>query len=70
MIRRDEACIPGSAGLGGVDGTYVRYWDENSTIAMLEFKVEEPVAQSAPAGQEKKEKKPKLRGIVMTPSSQ
>lgn len=45
--------------LGGVEGQWVRYWDESSTIAVLEFKVEEPVASTAaiPHNKEKKEKK-------------
>ncbi|KAH8102847.1 hypothetical protein BXZ70DRAFT_926798 [Cristinia sonorae] len=53
---RDDACIMSSLSMGGVEGVWVRYWDEASTIAMLEFKVEEPV-QPAPAVKEKKEKR-------------
>lgn len=40
-----------------MEGTWVRYWDEGSTIAMLEFKVEQPVQQvPEPAVKEKKKK--------------
>lgn len=62
---RDDACLASSLSLGGVEGTFVRYWDEASTIAMLEFKVEEPVqtATSAPVAKEKK-KKPKGMLVV------
>lgn len=60
-MMRDEACVASSFGLGGAEGTWVRYWDEASTIAVLEFKdaksiQPEPVA--APV-KEKKEKKKK-----------
>jgi RNA-binding protein 5/10 len=55
---RDDACIPSSMSLGGVEGSTVRYWDEGSTVAVLEFKVEEPVpsTESAPVVKEKKKK--------------
>lgn len=55
---RDDACIMGSMQLGGVEGQYVRYWDEASTVAQLEFKVEAPIPTpaAAPVGKEKKKK--------------
>ncbi|KAF9002035.1 hypothetical protein BDQ17DRAFT_1426312 [Cyathus striatus] len=56
FLSRDEACLPSSLSLGGVEGTWVRYWDENSTVQVLEFKVDEP-APAAPPSKEKKEKK-------------
>jgi hypothetical protein len=37
---------------------WVKYWDESSTCAVLEFKVEEPIA-TAPTQKEKREKKKK-----------
>lgn len=62
FLQRDEACLIGSANLGGVD-TWVRYWDETSTVAVLEFKVEEP---AKPATQEKKkEKVKKVKGVLL-----
>lgn len=62
VMLRDDACIPSSLVLGGVEGTWVRYWDESSTLAMLEFQVAAPVVP-APA-KERKEKK-KVRGMVL-----
>lgn len=59
---RDEACIPSSTSLGGVDGTWVRYWDEASTVAVLDFKVEEPVQPVVPSAKNKKEKKKNTKG--------
>lgn len=54
---RDEACIASSSSLGGVEGAWIRYWDEASTAAVLEFEVDEP-SQPVPASvKEKKEKK-------------
>lgn len=46
--------------LGGVHDSWVRYWDENSTVAVLEFKVEEP-AQTTQLTEKKKEKKKKSK---------
>ena len=59
-MMRDESCVQSSMALGGVGGVWVRYWDESSTAAILEFKVEEPVAQ----GGASKEKKKKLKGAI------
>jgi RNA-binding protein 5/10 len=56
FVHRDEACLVSSLSLGGVEGTWVRYWDEASTVAVLEFEAEAPVHTSAPP-REKKEKK-------------
>ncbi|GJF00770.1 RNA-binding protein [Phanerochaete sordida] len=53
---RDDACLASSLSLGGVEGTWVRYWDEGSTIAMLEFKVDPPVQPAAEQAKEKKKK--------------
>lgn len=49
--------------LGGGEGTWVRYWDESSTAAVLEFKVDEPVQQPLPS-KDKKEKK-KTKGMLI-----
>jgi RNA-binding protein 5/10 len=57
LMLRDEACIPSSIALGGSDGSWVRYWDETSTITMLQFEVEESVPLAQPA----KDKKDKRR---------
>ncbi|KAJ7273454.1 hypothetical protein B0H12DRAFT_1176635 [Mycena haematopus] len=58
LMIRDEACISSSLHLGGEEGTLVRYWDEGSTIAQLEFNVEQPIQQQEAAQiKEKKEKK-------------
>ena len=58
---RDDACIPSSLSLGGVEGTWVRYWDEGSTIAMLEFKVDPPVQPTTEQNTKEKKKKPKSK---------
>ncbi|KAM5535561.1 hypothetical protein V8D89_010728 [Ganoderma adspersum] len=67
---RDEACVMGSSTLGGMEGVWVRYWDEASTAAVLEFTVEEPVqpTSAAPVVKEKKEKKKK--DITQEPSAE
>ncbi|KAI3610452.1 rna-directed rna polymerase 2 [Moniliophthora roreri] len=74
IMLRDETCLTSSLALGGVEGTYVRYWDESSTVAVLEFQVTQ-LAQSATAApaKEKKEKKkkvePALKPIIQAPST-
>lgn len=56
---KDDSCIPSSMALGGLEDAYVKYWDEGSMIAVLEFQVE----QSAKSAQEQinKEKKEKKK---------
>ena len=63
---RDDACVMGTTNLGGVEEAWVRYWDEASTVAQLEFKVEEPVQTKAvtPAKEEKKKKKAKGSNVL------
>jgi len=59
FLQRDEACLMSTMALGGVEGQWVRYWDESSTVAVLEFKVDEPAPSvtSSAHNKEKKEKK-------------
>jgi RNA-binding protein 5/10 len=60
FLSRDDACLSSSTSLGGAEGAWVRYWDESSTVAVLEFKVEEPVQAALPV-KEKKERKKKSK---------
>ncbi|KAJ3723499.1 hypothetical protein DFJ43DRAFT_654187 [Lentinula guzmanii] len=67
IMLRDEACLTSSLALGGVEGTYVRYWDESSMVAVLEFQVAMPQSSTVTSGKDKKEKKkkdPALRPIA------
>ncbi|KAI6109914.1 hypothetical protein F5141DRAFT_1188810 [Pisolithus sp. B1] len=34
LMLRDETAIPSSMNLGGVEGTFVKYWDESATVAV------------------------------------
>ena len=46
--------------LGGMEGAFVKYWDEGSMIALIEFEVEQPTnSGQEQANKEKKEKKKK-----------
>ncbi|KAF9821567.1 hypothetical protein IEO21_00413 [Rhodonia placenta] len=65
---RDEACLMSSTSLGGVEGTWMRYWDEASTAAVLEFEVEEPVQSTPTPAKEKKEKK-KAKESAVSPDN-
>jgi len=55
--------------LGGAEGTWVRYWDETSTVAVLEFKVEEPPQTIAQAKEKKEKKKSKSKYAFYTSQS-
>ncbi len=59
FLSRDESCLVSTLSLGGTEGTWVRYWYESSTVAVLEFKVEEPVQPAAHAKDKKDKKKAK-----------
>lgn len=59
IMLRDEACLTSSLALGGVEGTWVRYWDETSNVAVLEFQVAMPPPPTVQSGKDKKEKKKK-----------
>lgn len=68
-VYPDETCLPSSLGLGGVEGTWVKYWDENSTVAVMEFKVEEAaedktaaIAAAAAAKAKKEKERKKAKG--------
>ena len=59
-MYRDEHCIPSSTNLGGVEGTWVKYWDEAAMLATMDFEVEEPQGSNeAVTTKEKKEKEKK-----------
>lgn len=59
FLSRDEACLTSTLSLGGVEGTWVRYWDESSTVAVLEFKVDEPTPPTTQSKDKKEKKKAK-----------
>jgi hypothetical protein len=60
-MLRDETVIPSSINLGGVEGAFVKYWDDSAMVAVLEFKAETPsqpqIQASTGPTKEKKEKK-------------
>jgi RNA-binding protein 5/10 len=41
-MLRDEIAIPLSINLGGVEGAFMKYWDDSAMVAVLEFKVDAP----------------------------
>lgn len=62
VMLRDETAIPSSINLGGVEGTFVKYWDESATVAVLDFKVEEPSpAQAQPTSVPTKERRKRTK---------
>ncbi|KAF5365677.1 hypothetical protein D9758_003143 [Tetrapyrgos nigripes] len=61
IMLRDEACLTSSLALGGVEGTWVRYWDDTSTVAVLEFQVAQPAQQQTTSGAEKEKKEKKKK---------
>ncbi|KAI0730383.1 hypothetical protein C8Q72DRAFT_824121 [Fomitopsis betulina] len=59
---RDEACMMSSMALGGVEEQWVRYWDEGSTVVVLEFEVAEPVQQASVAPMKDKKERRRAKG--------
>ena len=57
---QDESCVPASLNLGGVEDGWVKYWDEASTLAVMEFEVQSTASQQAPQTGTAKEKKKRL----------
>ncbi|EIN07565.1 hypothetical protein PUNSTDRAFT_103581 [Punctularia strigosozonata HHB-11173 SS5] len=70
-MHRDEACIASTSVLGGIEGGWVRYWDEHSTIAVLEFEVKESAkaTTNAPAKEKKKKTKKEDDLIPLVPEA-
>lgn len=66
-MLRDETAIPSSLNLGGVENTFVKYWDESATVAVLEFKVDESAAtqpsEVTTGAAKEKEKRKKVKGM-------
>ncbi|KIM21755.1 hypothetical protein M408DRAFT_76581 [Serendipita vermifera MAFF 305830] len=56
---RDEACIMGSTSMGGTEGVFAKYWDENAVVVEMAFEVSEPVAKKDTMAQGEKRKKKK-----------
>ncbi|KZV80735.1 hypothetical protein EXIGLDRAFT_845302 [Exidia glandulosa HHB12029] len=59
-VIKDEACVESTVALGGVDGEWARYWDDSSTLSILEFDVQLP-GPSKPQIGPVKEQKPKKK---------
>lgn len=61
-MNKDDSCISSSLNLGGVEDTFVKYWDEAATVAVMEFKVDPVMYQqdtSTSGPKKEKEKKKK-----------
>lgn len=63
FLSRDEACVPSSLSLGGAEGTWVRYWDESATVAVLEFEVDEPAHSASTTEKDKDKEKEKKKRV-------
>lgn len=64
-MYKDESCISSSLNLGGVEGTWVKYWDEGASSAIMEFKVEQSDLQPPPPGEKDKKEKKKSKGTYV-----
>ncbi|EGO21762.1 hypothetical protein SERLADRAFT_474611 [Serpula lacrymans var. lacrymans S7.9] len=67
-VLRDEAVFSSSLNLGGVEGSWVKYWDETTTVAILEFEVEGPPQVALPMSTKEKKGKKKLKDDAITPA--
>ncbi|KIJ37732.1 hypothetical protein M422DRAFT_781617 [Sphaerobolus stellatus SS14] len=62
-MLRDDACVTSSLALGGVEDSWVRYWDESAAVEELRFEVD---MSSVPASTEKETKHKKKKDPVKT----
>ena len=62
LMTRDDAALVSSIALGGLEDTWVRYWDETSTAAVLEFEVAAPIPAALVQTTKEKEKKKRPKG--------
>lgn len=53
---RDEACIMGSPALGGTEGIFAKYWDENASVVEKDFEVSLPSKKDTTVKERKKKK--------------
>lgn len=65
-MLRDDAALVSSLALGGVQDTFVRYWDETSTVTVLEFQVAEPIQIPQAVQTKEKEKKKRPKGVIIS----
>lgn len=56
---RDEACIMGSTAMGGTEGVFAKYWDENTVVVEQAFEVSQPVTKKDTVMQGEKKRKKK-----------
>lgn len=56
-MTKDDAALVSSLALGGMEDTWVRYWDETSMVAVLEFEVAAPLPVPEAQTKEKERKK-------------
>lgn len=64
LMLYDDARIPSSSTLGGGEGSFVRYWDENATVVVLEFEVKEKQVNGSLAASKEKKPKKKVKGTT------
>jgi RNA-binding protein 5/10 len=62
-MLRDKTAIPSSNNLGGVEGAFVKYWDDSAMVAVLEFKVGTPSQPQVQASTGPTKEKKKKKGV-------
>lgn len=67
LMLYDDARIPSSSTLGGGEGSFVRYWDENATVVVLEFEVKEKQVNGSLAASKEKKPKKKVKDVSSQP---
>ena len=65
-MYQDATCIMSCFNMGGVEDTFVKYWDEATTVVVMEFKVQKSVKQreGSDGVATKKEKERKKKVVI------
>ena len=62
---KDDNAISSSLNLGGVEQTWVKYWDEASMLSVLEFDFAEPIHQEPETKEKEKKEKRRAKGTFI-----
>lgn len=60
MIR-DDGCVDSSVAMGGMEGSWARYWDESAMVEELRFEVDMPATSPSAAATDKDVKQKKKK---------
>ena len=67
-VLRDDTCVTSSMAMGGVEGSWAKYWDESAAIDEMQFEVDASVVTASNEKETKpKKKKDTMKGGYLIP---